>query len=110
MLCGRLPLIVLFFLPAFFLVRRLPSVWPCSAEAFEFADPLTLPWHPSCSTNDAICADDYHEAGAASDRLAARAPRAVRAGMRSLPKGIDPADLPDLAHYRGHGIDRINGW
>jgi hypothetical protein len=37
-------------------------------------------------------------------------PRAVRAGMRSLRKGIDPADLPDLAHYRGHGIDRINGW
>jgi len=64
---------------------------------------------PSCSTNDAICADDYHEAGAASDRLAAP-PRAVRAGMRSLPKGIEPADLPDLAHFRGHGIDRINGW
>jgi hypothetical protein len=30
--------------------------------------------------------------------------------MRSLPKGIEPADLPDLAHFRGHGIDRINGW
>ena len=30
--------------------------------------------------------------------------------MRSLPKGIDAADLPDLAHYRGHGIDRINAW
>ena len=44
MLCGRLPLIVLFFCQLF-LVRRLPYVWPCSAEAFEFADPLTLPWH-----------------------------------------------------------------
>src|ERR1700674_4242079 len=30
--------------------------------------------------------------------------------MRALPKGIDPADLPDLAHYRGHGVDRINAW
>src|ERR1700730_1970140 len=26
--------------------------------------------------------------------------------MRSLPKGTDTADLPDMAHFRGHGIDR----
>ncbi len=30
--------------------------------------------------------------------------------MRALPKGINQAELPDLAHYRGHGIDRINAW
>jgi hypothetical protein len=24
-----------------------------------------------------------------------------------LPTGIDPASLPDLAHYRSQGIDRI---
>jgi hypothetical protein len=30
--------------------------------------------------------------------------------MRRLPKGVDPNSLPDLAHYRGHGIDRITAW
>jgi hypothetical protein len=30
--------------------------------------------------------------------------------MRRLPKGIDPSFLPDLAHYRGHGIDRVTAW
>jgi hypothetical protein len=30
--------------------------------------------------------------------------------MRRLPKGIDPSSLPDLAHYRGHGIDRVTAW
>jgi hypothetical protein len=30
--------------------------------------------------------------------------------MRRLPKGIDPKSLPDLAHYRGHGIDRVTVW
>ena len=27
-----------------------------------------------------------------------------------LPTGIDPASLPDIAHYRSHGIDRITAW
>ena len=26
------------------------------------------------------------------------------------PTDIDPDTLPDLAHYRGHGIDRIRAW
>jgi hypothetical protein len=26
------------------------------------------------------------------------------------PKGIDPSSLPDLAHYKGHGIDRVTAW
>jgi len=30
--------------------------------------------------------------------------------MRGLPKGIDPNSLPDFAHYKGHGIDRITAW
>jgi hypothetical protein len=30
--------------------------------------------------------------------------------MRRLPKGVDPNSLPDLAHYRGHGVDRITAW
>ncbi len=30
--------------------------------------------------------------------------------MPSLPSGIDPASLPDIAHYRGHGINRITAW
>jgi len=30
--------------------------------------------------------------------------------MRQLPKGVDPNSLPDLAHYRGHGIDRVTAW
>jgi hypothetical protein len=32
--------------------------------------------------------------------------------MRRLPKGVHANSLPDLAHYRGHGIDRItaNHW
>jgi hypothetical protein len=30
--------------------------------------------------------------------------------MRPLPPGIDPASLPDIAHYRRHGIDRITAW
>jgi hypothetical protein len=30
--------------------------------------------------------------------------------MRSLPKGIDPNCLPDIAHHRGHGIDRVRVW
>src|SRR5262249_4077718 len=30
--------------------------------------------------------------------------------MRRLPKGVDPNSLPDLAHYRGHGIDRVTAW
>jgi hypothetical protein len=30
--------------------------------------------------------------------------------MRPLPPGINPASLPDIAHYRGHGIDRITAW
>jgi hypothetical protein len=32
------------------------------------------------------------------------------APMRRLPKGVDPKSLPDLAHYRGHGIERITVW
>jgi hypothetical protein len=27
-----------------------------------------------------------------------------------LPTGIDPASLPDIAHYWSHGIDRITAW
>jgi len=27
-----------------------------------------------------------------------------------LPTGIDSASLPDIAHYRSHGIDRITAW
>ena len=27
-----------------------------------------------------------------------------------LPTTIDPASLPDIAHYRSHGIDRITAW
>ncbi len=30
--------------------------------------------------------------------------------MRWLPKGLDPNSLPDLAHYRAHGIDRVTAW
>jgi hypothetical protein len=30
--------------------------------------------------------------------------------MRRIPKGVDPKPLPDLAHYRGHGIDRVTVW
>ena len=30
--------------------------------------------------------------------------------MRQLPKGVDPNLLPDLAHYRGHGIGCIVAW
>jgi len=30
--------------------------------------------------------------------------------MRKLPNGINYASLPDMAHYRGHGIDRMNAW
>ena len=30
--------------------------------------------------------------------------------MRRLPKGVDASSLPDLAHYRGHGIDRLTAW
>ena len=30
--------------------------------------------------------------------------------IRRLPEGIDPNLLPDLAHYRGHGIDRVTAW
>jgi len=26
------------------------------------------------------------------------------------PTALDPAILPDLAHYRSHGIDRITAW
>jgi hypothetical protein len=26
------------------------------------------------------------------------------------PTGIVPASLPDIAHYRSHGIDRITAW
>jgi len=28
-------------------------------------------------------------------------------GCGVLPTTIDPASLPDIAHYRSHGIDRI---
>ena len=30
--------------------------------------------------------------------------------MRLPSIGIDPATLPDIAHYRSHGIDRITAW
>ncbi len=31
-------------------------------------------------------------------------------GCGVLPTTIDPASLPDIAHYRSHGIDRITAW
>jgi len=30
--------------------------------------------------------------------------------LRQLPAGITHASLPDLGHYRGHGIDRLHAW
>ena len=30
--------------------------------------------------------------------------------MPKLPKGVDPQMLPDLAHYRQQGIDRLTAW
>src|SRR3954463_10448578 len=30
--------------------------------------------------------------------------------MRKLPAGITNESLPDLGHYRAHGIDRMRAW
>jgi hypothetical protein len=30
--------------------------------------------------------------------------------MRWLPERVDPKFLPDLAHHREHGIDRVTAW
>ena len=30
--------------------------------------------------------------------------------MKDLRKGVDPQMLPDLAHYRQQGIDRLTEW
>jgi hypothetical protein len=27
-----------------------------------------------------------------------------------MPNSIDPDSLPDIAHYRSHGIDRVTAW
>ena len=30
--------------------------------------------------------------------------------MRRLPKGIEPHSLPDVAHFKGHGIEGVKVW